>query len=135
MDLEYKLGIDEIDKQHEELLERMDLLRDYVRRGRSKDAIADTLKFLTTYAEEHFATEMKYMNRYSYPERHQHKAEHEVFLSDLAAFKERLATLQAQGEITTFLGLDIARKLNAWFTNHIATVDKAMGEYLAGRIS
>ncbi len=134
VDQEFKLGITEIDNQHEELLERMELLRDYMRRGQSRDAIRDTLKFLETYVVEHFATEVKYMNRYGYPGIIQHKAEHETFLRDFTAFKERFTSMQAQGDITTFLGLEIVRKLNAWFTNHIATVDMTMGEFLAKKM-
>jgi len=135
MGLEYVIGIEEIDKQHEELLDRMDLLRDYMRRGQSRDAIRDTLKFLEAYVVEHFATEVKYMQRYSYPGLLQHKAEHESFIKDLTAFKEKFTSLQAQGDITTFVGLDIVRKLNDWFTNHINEVDKKMGVFLAEKMS
>jgi hemerythrin len=132
---ELMIGIEEIDKQHQELLDRMDLLRDYMRRGQSRDVIRDTLKFLDAYVVEHFDTEVKHMQRYSYPVLLQHKAEHEAFLKDFTAFKEKFTSLQAKGEITTFLGLDIVRRLNDWFTNHIATVDTKMGAFLRERIS
>jgi hemerythrin len=128
------IGIEEIDTQHQELLDRMDLLRDYMRRGQSRNAIRDTLKFLDAYVMEHFDTEVKYMQRYSYPGLLQHKAEHETFLKDLAAFKEKFTSLHTQGEITTFLSLDIVRRLNDWFTNHIATVDGKMGAFLKERM-
>ncbi len=134
MDQELIIGIEEIDAQHGQLLERMDLLRDYMRRGQSRDAIRDTLKFLEVYVAEHFAAEVRYMQRYSYPGLLQHKAEHEIFLKDFAALKDKFTTLQAQGESTTFLGVDIVRKLNDWFTNHIATVDAKMGRYLAEKM-
>jgi hemerythrin len=130
MDQEHTIGIQEIDTQHQELLDRMELLRDYMRRGQSRDAIRDTLKFLEAYVVEHFATEVKYMQRYHYPSILQHKAEHDAFLKDFAAFKEKFTSLHAQGEITTFLGLDIVRKLNDWFNNHINDVDKKMGGFL-----
>jgi hemerythrin len=113
----------------------MDLLRDYMRRGQSRDVIRDTLKFLDAYVVEHFETEAKYMERHSYPELLQHRAEHEKFLKDFGAFKEKFASLQAQGESTTFLGIDIVRKLNDWFTDHISTVDTKMGVFLRERIS
>jgi hemerythrin len=64
-----------------------------------------------------------------------HKAEHETFLKDLAALKEKFTSLQAQGEITTFLGIDIVRKLSDWFTNHIATVDNKMGVFLEDKMA
>jgi hemerythrin len=134
VDQDLMIGIEEIDNQHQELLDRMDLLRDYLRRGQSRDAIRDTLKFLESYVVEHFETEVKYMQRYSYPGLLQHKAEHEVFLNDFSALKGKFASLMAQGEITTFLGVDIMRKLNDWFTNHIATVDAKMGAFLAEKM-
>jgi hemerythrin len=92
------------------------------------------LKFLETYVVEHFATEVKYMQRYHYPGMLEHKAEHEIFLRDFTAFKEKFTALQAQGEMTTFLGLDIVRKLNAWFSHHIATIDRTMGQFLAEKM-
>lgn len=134
MDQEFTIGIEEIDKQHQELLDRMELLRDYIRRGQSRDAIRDTLKFLEGYMVKHFDTEVKYMQRYNYPAILLHKAEHEKFLKDFAACKEEFTSLHAKGEITTFLGITIVRKLNDWFTEHISTVDMKMGAFLAEKI-
>ena len=57
-----------------------------------------------------------------------------MFLKDFAALKDKVTSLQAQGEITTFLGVDIVRKLNDWFTSHIATVDNKMGAFLAEKM-
>jgi hemerythrin len=134
MDQEHTIGIKEIDDQHQELLDRMEILHDYMRRGQSRDAIRDMLKFLEAYVVEHFDTEVKYMQRYHYPGLLAHKAEHKTFLKDFAVLKEKFTSLQAQGDFTTFLGLDIVRKLNDWFTNHILTVDKKMGAFLAEKM-
>src|SRR5512134_899404 len=112
----------------------MDILRDYMRRVQSRDAIRDTLRFLDAYVVEHFDTEVKYMQRYHYPGILLHKKEHETFLKDFAAFKDKYTSLHVQGESTTFLGIDIVRKLNDWFANHIATVDAKMGTYLAEKM-
>jgi len=135
MEKECTTGIEEIDKQHRELLDRMEVLRDHVRRGQASTAVQQTLRFLQTYMADHFATEEKYMQRYNYPGILLHKAEHELFLKDFAALKEKFISQLAQGEITTFLGLDIVRKLSEWFSNHITTIDQKMGEFLAERVS
>ncbi len=135
MDPGYAIGIEEIDTQHEQLLERMDILRDYLRRGQSRDAIRDTLKFLESYVQEHFATEVRFMQLHSYPGILAHKAEHEIFLKDFAAMKEKYTAALAQGDITPFLGIDVVGKLSEWFTNHIATVDRKMGDYLAEKMA
>jgi hemerythrin len=134
VDQEFILGIDEIDRQHQELVDNLELMRDYVRRGQSRDAIRDTLKYLETYVTEHFATEVKYMNQYNYPDILQHKAEHENFIKDFTTFKEKYSSMRAQGEMTTFLGLDIVRKLNDWFKDHVMTIDKKMGAFLAEKM-
>lgn len=135
MDQDLHIGIAEIDGQHAKLLERMDLLRDYLRRGQCRDAIRDTLKFLEGYVAEHFETEVKYMQRYSYPGILQHKAEHETFLKEFAALKAKYADAHAQGDITPFLLIDIVRKLNEWFTHHIATDDRKLGDHLAEKMA
>ena len=129
------IGIEEIDRQHQELLDRMEVLREHVRRGQASTAVQQTLRFLQTYMADHFATEEKYMQRYNYPGILLHKAEHEMFLKDLDALKEKFIAQLEQGEITTFLGLDIVRKLGEWFSTHIATIDLKMGEFLAERAS
>jgi hemerythrin len=74
------------------------------------------------------------MQRYNYPAILLHKAEHEKFLKDFAAYKEEFTSQQAKGEITTFLVLDIVRKLNDWFANHILSVDTTMGAFLAEKM-
>ena len=134
MDEELNIGIAEIDGQHATLLERMDVLRDAMRRGQSRAAIRDTLTFLEAYLVEHFETEVKYMQRYSYPGILLHKAEHETFLKDFAALKAKYAEAHAQGDITPFLLIDIVRRLNDWFTNHIAVDDRKMGAFLAEKM-
>jgi hemerythrin-like metal-binding protein len=134
VDQEFAIGIEEIDVQHEELLDRMDYLRDAMRRGQGKDVIPTTLQFLEGYVVKHFDTEVKYMQRYNYPAILLHKAEHEKFLKEFAAYKEEFTSLHVKGEITTFLGLNIVRKLNDWFTEHISTVDMRMGAFLAEKI-
>ena len=131
MDPEHLIGIEEIDRQHETLLERMEYLRDAMRRGQSREAISETLKFLDTFIQEHFATEVRYMQRRNYPGILLHKAEHEVFLKDFAGLKEKYNAAHAQGDITPLLLIDIVRKLNNWFTNHIATVDRKMGDFFS----
>jgi hemerythrin len=134
MEEDFTIGIEQIDQQHRELLERMELLRDAMRRGKGREEVQRTLRFLEEYVVEHFSTEERYMLRHAYPGLLSHKAEHAKFLKDLTAFKEKFTAMESKGELTTFLGVDIVRKLNDWFTNHIFEVDKKMGSYLAEKM-
>ncbi len=134
MEQDFTIGIAEIDEQHRELLDRIDLLRDAIRRGKSRETIRTTLEFLQEYVADHFIAEERYMQRYTYPGLYAHRLEHQKFTKDLAAFRDTFVSLEAKGELTTFVGLDIVRRLNDWFTNHIFEVDKKMGAYLAEKM-
>ncbi len=112
MEQDYSIGIEQIDLQHKELSERMELLRDAMRKGQSRDTIRATLRFLEGYAVEHSATEERYMLRYNYPGILLHKTEHATFLGDLGAPRDKFLSLEALGEFTTFPGLDIVRRVS-----------------------
>ncbi len=128
------IGIEQLDKQHEAFFEHMDLLQDALWRGHSRTAVQDTLRFLEDYAAVHFSAEERYMQRHAYPEFLAHRAEHGGFLRELEQFKGKLRSLESQGDFTTFLALDIVRKLNDWLENHINESDRRMGAYLAQKM-
>jgi hemerythrin len=128
------IGIDLIDTQHEEIFHRIDELRSAIRAGRAREALFNTVAFLEEYIDEHFSVEERYMRQYDYPGILEHIKEHERFKEDFEGFKTRLAELEAAGEFTSFLEIEMERKLSAWFGEHITTIDKKLGVYLAERM-
>jgi hemerythrin len=134
MDLQWtpdlSVGVDEIDDQHKELFQRLNNLRIAMSQGKGRTEIGKTVKFLEDYVVAHFATEEKRMERYEYPAFSAHKAEHEAFIKDFSNFKKKLENIDTQGGITSFLVIEMQRRLYDWLINHIGRIDKALGNYL-----
>lgn len=128
------VGVDEVDNQHKELFKRINSLRAAMGQGKGREEIGKTVKFLEEYVVEHFSTEEKYMDRYGYPAYAAHRSAHAAFIKDFGDLKKRLETLESQGAITSFLTIEMQRRLYDWLINHIGNVDKAMGAFLSEKM-
>jgi hemerythrin len=128
-------GIDEIDRQHLDFLRHLAALREALTRGiGGRDSLMKTLRYLDEFVSVHFETEEKYMRLYHYPGILLHQREHAQFARTYSEIKQRVLDLDARGEITSFITLEIAHRLENWLTGHILVVDKRMGEFLAERM-
>jgi len=124
------VGIDEIDDQHRELFERINKMLDIIgRSGESKD-MGQVMSFLEDYIVSHFAMEEGWMIRFNYPDFQQHKERHEGFSREFGLFKDRLAR---EGP-SAFLAIQVESMLVEWWTNHIRTIDTALGKFLADKV-
>ena len=74
------------------------------------------------------------MRRYNYPGILVHKTEHQSFIRSVADFKKTALDLDARGEVTSFLTIEVMRRLEQWLTEHIRTIDRKMAEYLVERM-
>ena len=120
-------GVELIDEQHKQLIERMNELDRAVRFSRGVPKIIKTLDFLIEYTDFHFGTEERNMVELDYPQLEYHRGQHAEFvktLKDLEMdFEEEGATEALAESINTFM-------FN-WLVNHIKTVDVRFGEFLA----
>jgi hemerythrin len=128
------VGSNEIDDQHKELFSRINDLRSAMSQGKGRAEISKTTKFLEDYVVTHFGTEEKLMARHDYPDAAAHKARHTEFIKDFTDLKRKLEQLESQQAVTSFLVIDIQRRLVEWLMNHIGKVDKALGSYLSSRV-
>lgn len=120
------VGIEEIDTQHKELIDRLDKLMEAMRAGRGKAELAETVKFLEDYVVTHFWTEEKLMSETFYPEYKEHKMQHEIYTIEIKSIAEQVASDGANVKGV----LRVQRSLCDWIKNHIVTVDKKLGAYL-----
>jgi hemerythrin len=119
-------GIEQIDHDHHELVERLNELGQAMKRGRGRAAMSELLSYLEQYVREHFAYEEALMQRSGYPEYEEHKAKHEAFKEALAARTaafarapdERLVTIEIHGWIMN------------WLSDHALNVDAKLGDYV-----
>ena len=123
-------GIQEIDDQHRELVDRINTVIKMGEAAKSREETEQTLGFLAEYVLKHFATEDDYMNKCSYPICYLHQGQHSNFVEKFLEIKERYEKSGYSGELATELNAFIV----SWVINHIATSDAAFGRYYLKKI-
>ncbi|MBI5453674.1 MAG: hemerythrin family protein [Deltaproteobacteria bacterium] len=118
-------GIEWQDNQHKELFNRINSLIDAMNSGVAAGEVSGLFKFLDTYVRDHFRNEEVAMDKQRYPDAVSHKEQHKKFIENMTRLKNEYQKEQAHKLIIE------ARKLLAdWFYEHIAKVDKKLGEFL-----
>ncbi|HTN50787.1 MAG TPA: bacteriohemerythrin [Anaeromyxobacter sp.] len=123
-----EIGVPEIDKQHEELFERVDRLYEAIL-AKDRAGAVRFLDYLRDYVEQHFQLEDGLMEALSYPDRAAHTAEHAHFAGVVA---DLTRTLLAQGA-TAGLVHRVEREVTAWLSTHIYSADLALGRFVQAR--
>jgi hemerythrin len=120
----YAIHVEEVDAQHQWLIDIMNVLHEHVLEARSHRSLEIVLDSLALYTQTHFSTEEQLMATYNYPDQVEHKAEHAEFVQQLygwqTGFRER--RLELSDEIAQFL--------QAWLKQHILDVDSKLGLFL-----
>lgn len=123
-------GVDEIDKQHKELFQRINSLLGSCREGKGKDEVKKVIWFLEDYVITHFSEEERYMGKHDYPEYSSHKRQHLEFMENFLTLKKQF---ESEGP-----GVHIVVNINHlvvdWLKNHIRRLDKALGAFLKTKI-
>lgn len=120
------IGIESIDNQHKELINRLDQLLTSVEEGKGHNEVIETLDFLEKYVVKHFNDEEEIQKKINYPLFDIQHMQHEEFKNELKEFRR---IFEAEGT-TVALAINIQEKLLDWFKNHIINLDKDLGDYL-----
>lgn len=118
----YRLGLPEIDRQHQHLIEIIERLNDAMEQMAPKLVMQSALSDLVSYTRLHFQTEEDLMQRHSYPGRLDHCVEHDLLLKKVEALEEDLRLGRAAITPRTM------RFLQDWVGLHIQEADL---EYVA----
>jgi hemerythrin len=122
------IGIQEIDEQHQAIVGLINELE--ANKDSHDPAVAvDALRFLRQYLNEHFDLECELMLDLCYPHLESHKQQHELFINHVIFFEIE----NEFGVVTAVMLGDILAFLKDWFVSHIATEDKALGEFVRTR--
>lgn len=122
----YNTGVQQVDTQHQELVEKLNEFLDACIQQKGKDQIMETLSFLKSYTVEHFRDEEAIMQKINYPEYAAHKKEHDDFIGAIAELE---SSLPEHGP-TILTTLKLNRTLTDWLLNHINKNDQKIGEYI-----
>ncbi len=119
---ELATGIDIIDDQHKELINRIIAIMDSAE-ATSVSTIAETLKYLSHYVIDHFSLEEKHMIDTGYPAFEEHRDEHSYYVKLISA-------LRREPVITPELVQRMETELAKWLLDHILSTDLKMALYI-----
>jgi adenylate cyclase len=125
---EFQTGIEEIDKSHRRLFDK---INDFIETTRKNDhsKIFEVFTFLANHTQTYFKTEEELMRRYDYPFLESHLQEHKRFIENLM-----MLTVEAEAGTSDphYLAFRVQLLLFDWFTGHLAKTDRHMGRHLLG---
>jgi len=114
----------EIDNQHKELVNLINILHDSMKERKEKDALRKVLNDLVDYTVYHFETEERLFRKYDYPDYLSHKKEHDDLI------KRVLKISREYERDKVVVTLDLISFLEKWLDNHIINVDKKYISFL-----
>ncbi|UOX65121.1 bacteriohemerythrin [Anaerotruncus colihominis] len=126
----YRIGIDLIDRQHEELFRATDTLVRAIEANADKQTFRQTITFLKDYTVRHFHDEEAYQASIHYSGMEDHKKAHRKFTGIILDYERRLVASDFDIRIVK----DLAGTLTAWLIYHVADADQriAKGDTGAG---
>lgn len=114
---DFSVNIEEIDAQHQRLVEMINVLYDALMTKKGRDVQKNIIYGMVDYAGVHFATEEKLMQLHAYPDYPQHKLEHDQFTGKAGDLKK---LVDSAGFLLT---LEILNFLRDWLQTHILGTD------------
>ncbi|AFN75423.1 hemerythrin [Melioribacter roseus P3M-2] len=120
----YSVRIKVLDNQHKKLVDTINLLYDAMKQGKSNEVLSKIIFDLIAYTKTHFQSEEDLFEKYSYPNKLQHKKEHDDFVNSVGKFYEDFQNKRAG------LSLEIMNFLTNWLTKHIKGSDKAYSKFM-----
>lgn len=127
---EYKIGVELVDSQHEELFNRLGDFIVTVRSDQEKEEkrkeIEETLNFMGEYVVTHFNAEEALQQKHNYPDYENHHKIHEDFKAEIAEFKEQYK----ENDYDEDFVLEFSGRLLTWLINHVASTDQDIGEHI-----
>lgn len=118
-------GVEAIDKQHKDIIEKMNSLFKAGQSGKGSEELFSTLIFIRDYVEKHFADEEKLQVQSKYPNYNQHRQAHIEFIEKVRSLIDKF---NEQGASLTVI-MDTNKIIADLFVGHINSVDKEFAKY------
>jgi hemerythrin len=122
---EYSVGIEDVDYEHKELIDIINRLHEELLSDNARLTVPHFFAALLNGVSAHFALEERVMDESNYAGREMHKEDHERLLEVIRDVQEAFVHSE---EIDS---VDLALRLQPWFTRHFATHDTQMHRALA----
>jgi len=123
----FSVGIEEIDEQHQTLIDMINDLIEMSKNGEPPETMAYMVVRMSNYSMLHLDTEEELLRNISYPEYNEHLKLH----NDYRLTVENICKAENFG--ITPVPDTILEYLNRWWTNHILVEDKRYAEFLKSK--
>jgi hemerythrin len=124
---EYRVGIKEIDAQHQKLVGMINTLHDAMKTGKGKEVIQPILTELLAYTKTHFSREQELFAQFGYPSRDTHGKIHNNLTKQVVDLK---AKVDAGSGV---LAVEVMAFMKEWLTAHIIAEDKKYAPFLKSK--
>jgi hemerythrin len=124
----HEVGIEEIDRQLQELLDLIQKLHEAVTVENSQNAITSAMDILEKRIREHFEFEDELMIKHNYLFSSDHIAQHNSYKKYFHKLREEI---EANIEKSLYLGFRINLSLSNWLLNHVSRDDRHLGRFLS----
>jgi hemerythrin len=118
--------VDTIDEQHQQLYRKMNDVIVATLKGEGKQEIGNFVGFLRDYTIVHFRDEEDLMTRHAYPGLDAQKKAHQYFTEEV----DQMVSQVHAGEVDSQMVSAVITKLGDWFSNHIRSMDKQLGQFM-----
>ena len=121
---DFKIGEDEIDKEHWGLFALIHDLGDKIAQGAAEGSINATIEALVAYVNVHFDHEERLMQDCGYPGFDDHKRVHEALARRVAGFQDDWRRAPETFDFDALMEF-----LSNWLSEHILKVDMQFAAY------
>lgn len=123
---DYKIGIEEIDREHKAIIDNYEKLYQYMTSGKGHEYYSEIVDFLKLYVNEHFAHEEVFQASIHYDQLEEHKEYHRLF-------KEKIKGIIKNYKGDEVTDMDLVKFnlfLKDWLLHHILIEDAKIGQFL-----
>lgn len=121
---EFSLGIDEVDYEHQQLIQLINEAYESLGAGGAREGLELALGEIYAVVSAHFALEEKQMRARAYPAFVEHKHDHELLLDELLEIMDGASGEGALEERS------LATRLSDWFGVHFRSHDARLHRFL-----
>ena len=121
---EFKIGIEEVDFEHQELIELINDSYKEAKKEGSTMALIEYLGEIFAKISAHFALEEKEMRELKYDQYEDHKQDHKQLLDDIRDIMDEYENISTLDE------KEFGQRLTDWFVNHFSTKDARLHRFL-----
>ena len=120
-----EVGIDIIDEQHRELVNRINAVTSMGAKSVSDEETQKTIDLLGEYIIKHFTDEENLQKKYNFPKYEWHKEQHKILTNAYTDIKKEYAQTGPSPKFT----LDMSNMIINWIIRHIKSADIEFGKY------